>query len=75
MEGGMGFIMNNNLHIDRSSTEFLVNYLIATLSLFVQSPDSSVKSGDIIRFPKNIDWVYKKPAAVNAGQLSIFEES
>lgn len=71
----MGFIMSNNLHIDRSSTEFLVNYLIATLSLFVQSPDSSVKSGDIIRFPKNIEWVYERPTAVKTGQLSIFEEN
>lgn len=71
----MGLIMNNNLHIDRSSTEFLVNYLIATLSLFVQGPDSNVKSGDIIRFPKNIEWVYKRPTTVNTEQLSIFEEN
>jgi hypothetical protein len=70
----MGSVMKNNLHIDRGSTEFLVNYLIATLSSFVQSSDSNIKSGDIIRFPKNIEWVYKKPTTVSTGQLSIFEE-
>ena len=70
----MGSIMKNNLHIDRGSTEFLVNYLIATLSSLMQSSDNSVKSGDVVMFPKNIEWVYKKPTTVSTGQLSIFEE-
>ena len=74
MEGGMGFIMSDNLHIDRGNTEFLVNYLIATLSLLVQNSNNAIKTGDLVRFPKSIEWVYKRPTSAVNGQLSIFEE-
>ena len=66
--------MNNNLHIDRVDTEFLINYLIYTLSLLVQNPNTSIKSGEVVNFPKNIEWVYKKPVSISTNQMSIFEE-
>ena len=70
----MGFSMNDNLHIDRADTEFLINYLIYTLSLLVQNPNTNIKSGEVVNFPKNIEWVYKKPLSISTNQMSIFEE-
>jgi hypothetical protein len=70
----MGFSMNDNLHIDRVDTEFLINYLIYTLSLLVQNPNTNIKSGEVVNFPKNIEWVYKKPLSISTNQMSIFEE-
>ena len=70
----MGFVMNNNLHIDRGDAEFLVNYLISRLSMLVQNESTSIKSGDVVNFPKNIEWVYKKPVNISTNQMSIFEE-
>ena len=66
--------MNDNLHIDRADTEFLINYLIYTLSLLVQNPNTNIKSGEVVNFPKNIEWVYKKPLSISTNQMSIFEE-
>jgi hypothetical protein len=70
----MGFSMNDNLHIDRVDTEFLINYLIYTLSLLVQNPNTNIKSGEVVNFPKKIEWVYKKPLSISTNQMSIFEE-
>ena len=70
----MGSIMNDNLHINRGDTEFLINYLISTLSLLMQDQSDAVKSGDVVNFPKNLEWIYKKPVGVSRDQMSIFEE-
>jgi hypothetical protein len=40
----------------------------------MQDKSDTVKSGDVVNFPKNIEWVYKKPASTSTNQMSIFEE-